>query len=131
MSKVKYKPINVNQLNWEVMEKKFQNIEVTFAIDVAKTGFPSFPSYQRGNAVRNVPALRIKELQIKDNHLYYHLKSKEKMMEYNWYKVVYGFPCARNAIVLYTLLPRSAWEPGNYKIQLIKPGFLAMSGSFN
>ncbi len=39
MSKVKYKPINVNQLNWELMEKKFQNIDVTFGIDVAKNGF--------------------------------------------------------------------------------------------
>ena len=39
MSKVKYKPKNVNQLNWELMKKKFQNIDVTFGIDVAKNAF--------------------------------------------------------------------------------------------
>ena len=39
MKKVNYKPKNVNQLNWEVMKQKFENGEITFAIDVAKNAF--------------------------------------------------------------------------------------------
>ena len=46
MRKVKYKPKNVNELNWAAMKQKFQNCDVTFSIDVAKNAFVGLLSNQ-------------------------------------------------------------------------------------
>lgn len=52
MNKVNYKAIDVNKLDWHLMQKKFCNHAVLFSIDVAKTAFVGLLMNKEQDAVQ-------------------------------------------------------------------------------
>ena len=73
MRKMKYKPKNVNQLNWTMMNQKFQNCGVTFSIDVAKTAFVGLLTNQDQTIVQLVKWTHPQDSEAFIEHLHHDL----------------------------------------------------------